>query len=125
MKKIALYCDSQSAIHICYNPVQHLKMIHIALRYHFTKDHAEDGNIDVHFVKTIDQFADIFTKPLDEKSFLRILNGQGMMKHVVFHISLEIHLNICFTLLLISFITFVYWVKLSCVLFTSDCWCSI
>ena len=79
MKKIPLYCDSQSAIRICHNPVQHSKTKHIALRYHFIKDHVEDRNIEIHFVKTTEQLADIFTKPLDEKSFVRILAGLGMI----------------------------------------------
>ena len=39
----------------------------------------EDGNIEIHFVKTTEQLADIFTKPLDEKSFVRILAGLGMI----------------------------------------------
>ena len=39
----------------------------------------EDGNIEVHFVKTTNQLADISTKPLDEKSFVRILAGLGML----------------------------------------------
>ena len=59
--------------------MQHSKTKHIALRYHFIKDHVEDGNIEVHFVKTTEQLADIFTKALDEKSFLRILEGLGMI----------------------------------------------
>lgn len=40
----------------------------------------EDGSIEVHFVKTTNQIADIFIKSLDEKAFLRILNGFGMME---------------------------------------------
>ena len=39
----------------------------------------EDGNIEVHFVKTTNQLADIFTKPLDEKSFVKYLAGLGML----------------------------------------------
>ncbi|CAH1426641.1 unnamed protein product [Lactuca virosa] len=58
---------------------KHSKTKHIALRYHFIKDHVEDGNIEVHFVKTTDQLADIFTKPLDEKSLVRIIEGLGMI----------------------------------------------
>ena len=59
--------------------MKHSKTKHIALHYHFIKDHVEEVNIDVHFVKTIDQLAHIFTKPLDEKNFLRILSGLGMI----------------------------------------------
>ena len=80
MKKIPLYCDSESAIRICHNPVQHSKTKHIALRYHFIKDHVEDGNVEVHFVRTTDQLADVFTKALPEASFNKILQGLGMME---------------------------------------------
>ena len=80
MKKIRLYCDSQSAIRICHNPVQHSKTKHIALRYHFIKNHVEDGNIEVHFLKTTYHLDDIFTKQLDGKSFVRILNGLGLIE---------------------------------------------
>ena len=79
MKNITLYCDSQSCIRICHNLVQYSNTKHIALRYHFIKDQVEDGHIEVHFVKTTDQIADIFTKPFDEKTFVRILSGLGMI----------------------------------------------
>ncbi|GKA55887.1 copia protein [Tanacetum coccineum] len=37
--KILIYCDSKSAIAISYNPVQHSRTKHIAVRYHFIKEH--------------------------------------------------------------------------------------
>ena len=80
MEKISIYCDSESAIRICHNPVQHSKTKHIALRYHFIKDHIEEGNIEIHFVKTTEQLADIFTKALAEIPFMNILMGLGMME---------------------------------------------
>ena len=70
----------KSAIRICHNPVQHSKTKHIALRYHFIKDHVEDGNVEIHFVRTTDQLTDIFTKALPEASFNKILQGLGMME---------------------------------------------
>ncbi|GJT03381.1 hypothetical protein Tco_0824550 [Tanacetum coccineum] len=36
--KIPLYCDSQSAIAISCNPVQHSRTKHIHTRYHFIKE---------------------------------------------------------------------------------------
>ena len=74
-----MYCDSESAIRIIQNPVQHSKTKHIALRYNFIKDHIEDGNVEIHFVKTTEQLADIFTKSLVEPAFMKILQGLGMM----------------------------------------------
>ncbi|KAI3708920.1 hypothetical protein L2E82_38495 [Cichorium intybus] len=79
MRKIPLFCDSQSAIRICHNPVQHSKTKHIALRYHFIKSHVEEGNIEVHFVHTTEQLADIITKALNEEAFTRIVRGLGMI----------------------------------------------
>jgi hypothetical protein len=80
MKKIPLFCDSESAIRICHNPVQHSKTKHISLRYHFIKDHIQEENLEIHFVKTTEQLADIFTKPLAEGPFVHILRGLGMME---------------------------------------------
>jgi len=85
MKRTPLFCDSNSAIRICHNPVQHSKTKHIALRYHFIKDHIQEGNIEIHFVPTKQQFADIFTKALAEREFTLILNGLGMMEAPTHH----------------------------------------
>nr|GEZ69001.1 copia protein [Tanacetum cinerariifolium] len=50
--KIPIYCDSRSAIAISCNPVQHSRTKHIAVRYHFIKEHVEKGTIELYFVKT-------------------------------------------------------------------------
>nr|GEV10219.1 uncharacterized mitochondrial protein AtMg00810-like [Tanacetum cinerariifolium] len=45
--KIPIYCDSKSAIAISCNPVQHSRTKHIAVRYHFIKEHVEKGMIEL------------------------------------------------------------------------------
>nr|GEV64851.1 retrovirus-related Pol polyprotein from transposon TNT 1-94 [Tanacetum cinerariifolium] len=67
--KIPIYCDSKSAIAISCNPVQHSRTKHIAVRYHFIKEHVEKGTIELYFVKTDYQLADIFTKDLPKDRF--------------------------------------------------------
>nr|GEU44953.1 retrovirus-related Pol polyprotein from transposon TNT 1-94 [Tanacetum cinerariifolium] len=62
--KIPIYCDLKSAIAISCNPVQHSRTKHIVVRYHFIKEHVEKGMIELYFVKTDYQLADIFTKAL-------------------------------------------------------------
>ncbi|GJR23434.1 retrovirus-related pol polyprotein from transposon TNT 1-94 [Tanacetum coccineum] len=42
---------------------------HIDIRYHFIRDHVLKGDIELHFIPTQYQLADIFTKPLDEPTF--------------------------------------------------------
>ncbi|GJT31732.1 hypothetical protein Tco_0922151 [Tanacetum coccineum] len=67
--KIPLYCDSQSAIAFPCNPVQHSCTKHIHTRYHFIKEHVENGIIELYFVRTEYQLADMFTKALPEDRF--------------------------------------------------------
>ncbi|GJR03197.1 retrovirus-related pol polyprotein from transposon TNT 1-94 [Tanacetum coccineum] len=67
--KIPLYCDSQSAIAISCNPVQHSRTKHIHTRYHFIKEQVENGIIELYFVRTEYQLADMFTKALPEDRF--------------------------------------------------------
>ena len=69
LKKVPLLCDNESAIKISQNPVQHSRTKHIEIRYHFLCDHVLKGDIVISHMKTEDQLADIFTKPLDEKRF--------------------------------------------------------
>ncbi|GKA61519.1 retrovirus-related pol polyprotein from transposon TNT 1-94 [Tanacetum coccineum] len=66
---IPMYCDSKSAIAISCNPVQHSKTKHIDIRYHFIKEHVEKGNVEIYFVGTEYQLADLFTKALPKERF--------------------------------------------------------
>ncbi|GKB66866.1 hypothetical protein Tco_0928278 [Tanacetum coccineum] len=59
--RILMYCDSKSIIAISCNPVQHSKTKHIDIRYHFIKEHAEKGTVELYFVGTEYQLADLFT----------------------------------------------------------------
>ncbi|GJR14571.1 retrovirus-related pol polyprotein from transposon TNT 1-94 [Tanacetum coccineum] len=67
--KIPLYSDSQSAISISCNPVQHSRTKHIHTRYHFIKEQVENGIIELYFVRFEYQLADMFTKALPEDRF--------------------------------------------------------
>ncbi|KAJ9535789.1 hypothetical protein OSB04_un001058 [Centaurea solstitialis] len=67
-----------SAIAISCNPVQHTKTKHIDIKYHFIKDHVEKGTIELYFVNTEFQLADLFTKALDEKRFKFLITKLGM-----------------------------------------------
>ncbi|KAJ9535904.1 hypothetical protein OSB04_un000938 [Centaurea solstitialis] len=83
-KKIPIYCDSKSAIAISANPVQHSKTKHIDIRYHFLKDNVEKENIELYFVNTEYQLADLFTKALDEKRFKFLISRLGMIDKKIY-----------------------------------------
>nr|GEV08775.1 RNA-directed DNA polymerase, eukaryota, reverse transcriptase zinc-binding domain protein [Tanacetum cinerariifolium] len=58
-------------------PVLHSRTKHIDIRYHFIRDHILKGDIELHFIPTQYQLADIFTKPLDELTFKRLIVELG------------------------------------------------
>nr|GEZ15118.1 retrovirus-related Pol polyprotein from transposon TNT 1-94 [Tanacetum cinerariifolium] len=60
---------SLSAIAISCNLVQLSRTKHIAVRFHFIKEHMEKGTIELYFVKTDYQLANIFTKALPTDHF--------------------------------------------------------
>nr|GFC33599.1 retrotransposon protein, putative, unclassified [Tanacetum cinerariifolium] len=76
--KILMYCDNKSAIAFCCNNVQHSRSKHIDIRYHFIKEHVENGVIELYFVNTEYQLADIFTKALGRKRIKFLINKLGM-----------------------------------------------
>ncbi|GKE16463.1 retrovirus-related pol polyprotein from transposon TNT 1-94, partial [Tanacetum coccineum] len=56
---IPMYCDSKAAIAISCNPVQHSRTKHIDVRYHFIKEQIEKGIVELFFVRTEYQLADM------------------------------------------------------------------
>ncbi|GJY88339.1 retrovirus-related pol polyprotein from transposon TNT 1-94 [Tanacetum coccineum] len=76
--KIPLYSDSKSAIALSCNTMQHYKTKHIAVRYHFIKEQVENEVVELYFVKTDYQLADIFTKAFVRERFEFLINRLSM-----------------------------------------------
>jgi hypothetical protein len=79
LSKVPLLCDNESAICMAYNPVEHSRTKHIDIRYHFLRDHQQKGDIEIAYVSIYNQLADIFTKPLDEKTFSKLRNELNIL----------------------------------------------
>jgi hypothetical protein len=77
--RIPLLCDNESAVKIAKNPVQHSRTKHIDIRHHFLRDHEAKGDISLQGVRSEEQLADIFTKPLDESTFVRLRNELNVL----------------------------------------------
>ncbi|KAL8116542.1 hypothetical protein AgCh_022894 [Apium graveolens] len=75
---IPIYCDNTSAINISKNPVMHSRTKHIDVRHHFLRDNVSKGNIELIYISTEKQRADIFTKPLAEDRFCKMRRELGM-----------------------------------------------
>eukprot|EP00253_Pinus_taeda_P018043 PITA_18043 len=67
-----LWCDNQSAIQLCKDPVQHRRSKHIELHMHFIRKLIRDHVLEVQYCSTDDQVADIFTKALTEAKFTKL-----------------------------------------------------
>ena len=76
--KIPLYCDNKSAIALSCNNVQHSRAKHIDIRHHFIREQVEKGVVELYFVRSEYQLADIFTKALPRERFEFILPRLGL-----------------------------------------------
>ncbi|GJS18642.1 hypothetical protein Tco_0413114 [Tanacetum coccineum] len=76
--KIPLYYDSQSAIAISCNPVQQSRTKHINVHHHFIKERVENGIVELYFVRTEYQLADMFKKALSKERFEYLVGRLGM-----------------------------------------------
>nr|GEY52332.1 retrovirus-related Pol polyprotein from transposon TNT 1-94 [Tanacetum cinerariifolium] len=76
--KIPMYCESKAAIAISCNPLQHSRTKNIDVRYHFIKEKVEKGIVELFFVGTEYQLADLFTKALPEERFKYLVRRLGM-----------------------------------------------
>lgn len=75
---VELRCDNISAIHIGKNPVQHERTKHIEINIHFTRDKVLEGLLELSYVPTSEQVADVFTKPLASPQHNYLLGKLGI-----------------------------------------------
>ena len=79
LEKVPLLCDNESAVKIANNLVQHSRTKHVDILHHFLRDHVANGDISLSSVRSEDQLADIFTKPLHEATFGRLQSELNMI----------------------------------------------
>ena len=89
------------------NPVEHSRTKHIDIRYHFLRDHQQKGDIKIAYVNTHNQLADIFTKPLDEKTFSKLRNQLNILDSRNFDWNIA-HIPNLYTFGHVSFIWYKY-----------------
>eukprot|EP00253_Pinus_taeda_P026527 PITA_26527 len=75
-----LWCDNQSAIQLCKDPVQHQHNKHIELHMHFIRKLIHDHVLEVQYCPTDDQVADTFTKAFTEAKFTKLRYMLGVQE---------------------------------------------
>ena len=66
------YCDNQAAIASAYNPENHGRLKHVERRHFFIREAIEEAKICVPFVRSDENLADFFTKPLKPQRFFEL-----------------------------------------------------
>ena len=75
-----IFVDNKSAIALAKNPVFHDRSKHIDTRYHYIRECVTKMDVQLEYVKTNDQVADIFTKPLKREDFIKMRSLLGVTK---------------------------------------------
>ena len=78
--KVPLYYDNKGVIFLATNPAQEQRSKHIGICYHYIHECVEEGDkIDLFYIPTGEQIADIFTKNLSPVKFEDIHRGLRMI----------------------------------------------
>ena len=75
-----IFVDNKSALALAKNPVFHDRSKRIDTRYHFIRECIARKEVQLEFVKSQDQVADIFTKPLKYDTFYKLQALLGVIR---------------------------------------------
>ncbi|MCO5550669.1 hypothetical protein L7F22_004158 [Adiantum nelumboides] len=77
-----IYTDSQSALVVARNPIFHARTKHIEVHYHYVKERLSIGEINLAYVPTQDNLADLFTKALSREKIEAFRKALGLLPFV-------------------------------------------
>jgi hypothetical protein len=81
LRPTVIYCDNQSCIKLSENLVFHDQSKHIEIRYHFIRDYVQRGAVELQYISTEEQFADILTKALSMGKFVFFRDKLGVVSN--------------------------------------------
>ena len=62
------------------NPVFHDKLKHIEIKYHYIRDMVQRGAVNLQYVVTDEQIADVLNKPLSKVNFEYFMEKLGVLQ---------------------------------------------
>ena len=71
-KRIPLYEDSQACIKIATNPCLAERTKHFDIKYHWLREKVKKNDIELKYIRTTEQIADILTKGLGERQHTKL-----------------------------------------------------
>jgi histone deacetylase 1/2 len=75
-----LWCDNLGATYLSANPVFHARTKHIEIDFHFVREQVADGALEVRFISSGDQLADVFTKPATQQMLDRFRTNLNLVQ---------------------------------------------
>eukprot|EP00253_Pinus_taeda_P036020 PITA_36020 len=75
---IVIWCNNQSTLKFCRDPVQRQRTKHIEIHMHYIRDLVHDRVIDLQFYPSAEQTAYIFTKTFTEQKFCSLPDRLGV-----------------------------------------------
>lgn len=66
LAKPVVWCDNTSAVAIAVNPIHHARMKHVEIELHFDGERVAEGKLEVNYVPSGNQVADILNKALPQ-----------------------------------------------------------
>src|ERR1044072_1704477 len=80
-KSLVLQINNKSVINLAKNPVQHGKIKHIEVRFHFLREKVNRSELEVRHCSSEAQLSDIFTKGLKIDRFMNLSKKFGKVQH--------------------------------------------
>ena len=77
----SLWCDNIGATYLSANPIFHRRTKHVEVDYHFVRERVASRQLDVRFISSKDQVADIMTKPLPTTPYCNIRRNLNLVFH--------------------------------------------
>ena len=79
-KPISIFEDNQSAIKLANNPENNRRLKHLDIRFFFIKEKIDLGLVNIVYIKTEEQIADMFTKPLPKVKLVKFRNELNLVE---------------------------------------------
>jgi len=72
-KSVCMYVDNEGAITLANNPIHHQRSKHIDVKYHYVRLEIQNRALELAYIPTDNNVADVFTKPVTRAKLNRLV----------------------------------------------------